>query len=372
MVWSLRLNITNGTDRPLTVSGPELRWGWWYTNNKDNTEPVSIPPGKTVYALGIRASSGTWTGYECACSWIDATTDKESYGAISVEIDVPFTADNASSIHVSGVYQQSGWTDLPKRGHNFTRNMTITTMDGKLVAELDEETEDDPDYLRFLEMEVAANEMIQHWPELVKELPEVNQFDPQAVMPDKYLYPPKEFFIARGEVVEIDTADWSGIGDPKYTTAYAKKQFAKRYFAVPVYSINTDPRAVEQIPPGVKKTHMRSVEVTSVIKSTLETNWSIKASLSAEGTNVATTAKVAASLESAFSIRNVREESTQKIEKEETTIEIAAVDYDRLFVPWVFSTAAAIYCEDKKGNFRLVAISQWALLQLFKVYKSEG
>ncbi|MFV2053326.1 hypothetical protein [Aliiroseovarius sp. YM-037] len=369
MVWALRLNVTNGTDRELTVSAPDLKWGWWYTDNTDDKKPVSIAPGETAYALGIRASRGTWTGYECSCTWLDKT--KPSYGAVSIYVDVPYVGNSSGIFNTSGLYSQEGWTPLEKKSSSFTRNVTITAMMGALQVERDDtlrEDEEDADYVRYMEMELASNLLFQNWSEL-EALEEVDQFDAAAAMPDKYMYPPKEFFIARGEIAEIEKSDWPGVGDSVYSNNYAKQSYVDRYFAVPVYSINTNPRATEPVPAGVRKTTMRYAEVVSTIHSTLETNLSIKTSLEAEASDKISGQRVAAKLESDFSIRNVLEESTTRIDKEETKIEIEPADYDRLFVPWVFSTTVAIYCQTKKGEFRLVAISQWAVEQLYRTYK---
>ncbi|MGB5556553.1 MAG: hypothetical protein WBN04_00915 [Paracoccaceae bacterium] len=370
MVWALRLNVTNGTDRELTVSAPDLKWGYWYTDSKDNTKPRSIAPGETAYALGIRAARGTWTGYECSCTWLDKT--KPSYGAVSIYVDVPYVGNSSGIFDTSGLYSQAGWTALEKKSSSFTRNVTITAIMGKMQVTEDtlrEDEGDDPDYHRFMELELASNQLVQNWEEL-EALEEVYQFDAAAAMPDKYMYPPKEFFIARGAVVEIEKSEWSGVGDSLYNSDYAKQMYADRYFAVPVYSINTNPRATETVPAGVRKTTMHYAEVASTIHSTLETNYSIKTSLEAEASNKVTGQRVAAKLESEFSLRNVLEESTTRIDKEETKIEIEPADYDRLFVPWVFSTTVAVYCRNKKGKFRLVAISQWAVEQLYRTYKT--
>lgn len=369
MPWTFRLNITNGTDRELTVSDPLLQWGWWYTNNTYDTKPVSIAPGKTVYALGVCASNGTWTGYECSCTWLDKSGD--SYGAITINIDVPFSANNDSSLDTSGVYKFDGWSDLPKRGHNFTRSVTIYTVDSALEMTDEgwvEDTDEDADFLRLQELEHSANEMIQNWPLLESGLP-IERFDPASKIPETYVYPPKQILLARGDTIEFEKKLWNGIGDEKYTTEYIKNRYAKGYFAVPVYSINTNPRDAESLPAGVHKTTMRSVEVTSSIRSTMESNFSLKTSLGVEAPIPDLGLMVSAKIESEFSVRNAREESSSRVERTEETVDIPAVDYDRLFVPWVFSTAVAIYCVTKKGDVRLVAVSEWAQLQLYKAYE---
>lgn len=371
MVWSFRMNITNGTDRELTVSAPDLKWGIWYTDGVDKRKPVSIPPGKTKYALGIRASKGTATGYECDCTWLDQSA--HSYGSISLYIDVPYTADNKSDFHTSGVFRGDGWQPLPKRGHNFTRNVTITEAFGALQVSEDTLSveDDDPEYLALVAAELSASATMEDWADL-QHLDVVDQFDPVTAMPDTYKLPPKEQFIGRGEVIEIDKRDWAGLSDPKLPNAYAKQLRADRYFAVPVYSINTNTRATEVVPAGVRKTTMRAAEVTSTIRSVLETHVSIGTSLEASAEDKLAGQRVAAKLESAFSIQNVREASTTHIVREETKIEIEPVDYDRVFVPWVFSTTVALYCQNKDGDVRLVAISQWAMEQLFRTYKTSA
>lgn len=369
MAWTFRLNITNGTDRELKVSAPDLKWGYWYTNNSDKTAPVSIPAGKTKYALGIRAARGTWTGYECACTWLD--DEAGSYGSVSLYINVPYVGKNGSRFNTSGLYHSAGWEALPTSGTSFTRNVTITAADGQLEVTEDTLTAEaeDPEYIAMLDAELASRDMVENWSSL-KDMAVVDQFDPVAEIPDTYQLPPKERFIARGEAMEIDKPDWPGIGDPKLPNAYAKQVRADRYFAVPIYSVNTNTRATEVVPAGVRKTTMRAAEVTSTIHSVLETNFSIGTSLEAEANNKITGQRLAAKLESEFSIRSVVEKSSTHIERTETKIEIEPVDYDRIFVPWVFSTTVALYCQNKRGEFRLVAISQWAMEQLFRTYKT--
>jgi hypothetical protein len=366
MNWTFRLNLTNGTDHELTVDSPDLRWGIWWTGGKDNSKPVSIAPGQTVFALGCRAHKGP-QGYEFSCTWLDKSNP--SYGAITLDLDVPWAKDNTSKLTVGGLYRVDGWNDLPKDGHNFVRNITVTAAVGAQRATSDVGEEDDPDYLRFLEMRVADNELVRDWRKLETTLEEVEQFDAAATMPDRYLYPPKEFFVARGPVIDIAPALWDGIGDELLDTPYAKKVSAARYFAAPIYSINTDPRAAEPIAAGVGKTTMHSVEVSSNIRATLTRTSSIKASLTTKATNKALGLEIAAAIEAAIGVVSVREDSTGRITRETTTIDIKPADHDRLFVPWVFSTAAAIYCQNKRGEFRLVAISQWATLQLFRTYE---
>ncbi|MEE9453121.1 MAG: hypothetical protein V3V13_01895 [Paracoccaceae bacterium] len=369
MAWTFRLNITNGTDRELTVSHPDLKWGWWYTDNEYEKAPVSIGAGETVYAMGICASNGTATGYEATCTWLDKKPD--SYGAITIDIDVPYWSGNVSSLIASGLYNVDGWSDLPSGGHNFTRNISIFSIQGALQMVDEgwcEPEEEDPDYLRLLDLIESANEMIQNWPQLEAELP-VESFDPVSKIPETYIFPPERILLARGDTISFEKKDWDGIGDPVYTSRYVKYNRAKSYFAVPVYSINTNPRDAESLPAGVHKTRMHSVEVTSAIKSTMESNFSLKTSLSIEAPIPNLGAKVAAKIESEFSIHNARVESTNRVVKDEETIDIPAVDYDRLFVPWVFSTAVAIYCESKSGDVRLVAVSEWAQLQLHKTYR---
>jgi hypothetical protein len=378
MAWTFNFNINNQSGRELVTdkANYDLKWGYWYRDNVDDREPISVPAGKNIQALGIRAARGTWTGYECICTWRDNTDGPGNYGTISLSIDVPFSGDNKSSCTGTGLYNIDGWTDLPKSGNSFVRSIIVTVVDGKLMAEVDntiepkdqkqlQETENS--FNQYQTLLSGANELVENWLELEKNIPQ-KSLDPTKSLPKEPVYPPEMFLLVRSSPKSIEKAKWVGIFDPRYQTTYTKQTFVEEYFSVSVWSINTNPRDWESIPSGTGKKTVKSTEVTSSIKTVLETNISIKASLSTKAGDPKVGGEIAASLESSYSQKNVLEESRSRIEKDEVTVDIKPAEQDRLFVPWVFSQAIVIYRKTKKGTYGVVAISEWADLQLFKTY----
>jgi hypothetical protein len=130
MPWTFFLTITNGTDRDLVVSSSHLNWGYWNTNEIEGKKPVTVPAKQTIQAVGVKAASGTATGYEFSCSWTDQVPDgKTSYGSVNLYIDVPYSGSNRSSLTSTGLFRITSWENLPSDGHNFIRAITISTLE---------------------------------------------------------------------------------------------------------------------------------------------------------------------------------------------------------------------------------------------------
>ena len=166
----------------------------------------------------------------------------------------------------------------------------------------------------------------------------------------------------------IDKKYWNGFQDPKFPELFHKLNRVKEYFAVGVYYVNTDARCTESIPSGMSIATKKTVEVQSSISSTLEENMSIKASIegqygSSEGQHVKAT------LETAFSVTSIVSESSSKLERTETTVEIGSESFDRLYVQWLFTIAVALYRRKLDGSVQLVAVSEWPLEVIERAYK---
>ncbi|MGY5690330.1 hypothetical protein ACXHQ2_08405 [Vibrio chemaguriensis] len=372
--WKFKLYINNQTSRTLKVDSPELQWGFWYTNSEDNKKPVDVKPGQNIEALGIRAADGTATGYECNCVWIDPTSAEEepNIGSIYLKVDVPYSANNDSELTTSGFLKEEGWHDLPKSGHDFSRQITVLEMGGKFVIEESLPEIVDMEYERFIANQVNDNKVIQNWPSLEKELKVINGFNPLNCIPKQYDSLAGQTFVGRSEQDCIDKNLWAGIYDPEFPTLYSKQAKVEEYFSVAVYSYNTNPRNVESVAAGVSTVHVSTVEVSTSIKTTLETNYSLRALLKTESSDPITGSTIAAELESTYSQTNVLEESTCTYHQESRTTKIDKADHTRLFVPWVFLQAIVVYRKTKNGEYGLVGISEWANEVINKVYDEQS
>jgi len=392
MPWTFYLNVTNGTDRDLVVRGSQLNWGYWYRDGSDNRGPREIPKGQTVQALGIRAARGTWTGYECSCTWGDATPAGErSWGTVNLNIDVPFSKSNHSRCTSSGALFLHDWENLPGSGHNFVRSITVTTkarvMDfmaeapPNLAAESRRimvaaaeapEDEDDQRYREYLLASHQRNPDVRDWNAVETMLPE-QASPPSAIdhVPKDLQVPPMRVLIGRSAPDRIPKDLWPGIGDPDYPNSYSKELFAKDYFSAAVYSVDTDPRAVITLARKQTKAFKQRVEIVSFIRHVHETSWSIKTSLEAKSESVPYMKEIAAKIESEYGVKDVLEESTTRVteEVEEQTF-TAPADHDIAVVPWVFSTIVLIYRVDKEDKVQLVAASEWAQWQLCRTYET--
>lgn len=357
--WYFHLYITNKSswDLELDSASQNLIWGIWYRNNQDGLEPLkTIKRGESREVVGIRASSGTWTGYQFSCAW-NAMTDGTPVGALRVDVDVPFWSSvNTGTLVTTNVIKDSGWVALAKSKTKFIENVEITDR----YPDDTEETEDkdtDPETIarkQYKRLMINYNEMIRNWDDLEKNLVEQASVDPHVCIPQKYTYPPTVNLLARTAPHDIQQNNWSGINDLIYDTDWAKREYVKSYFSVAIYSINTNPRSTLSIPAGQETVEESSVEVTSAIAQTLTDGFSIRTLIGAEYSGVKS------ELEATYNRESVVEESSSRVERATKTITIAASENNRLFVPWVFSTAIAIYRTTKKGKTELIAVSEWA------------
>jgi hypothetical protein len=365
--WVFKFYITNKTNYTFTVKDDRLRWGYWYRENKKNNGPISIKPNEKIEVLGIRAPDNTPSGYECYCRW------ESPIGSINLKIDVPYSTSNSSYLEPKGLVTVDGWKDLPKSGHEFTREIVLLQMKEAETGQDDykEIVETDENYIRLIKLSNDTNEMMENWLDLKKSLEPVEDFNPWDKIPKEYKYPPKKFFLARSEPSDIAKSLWDGVGDSKYPSLYAKQTFVKRYFAVAAYSINTNPREVQSIAAGVSVYTEKTTEVSSSIKETLTKEWSIKDSLEAKSGDPKVGLEVSRKIEGQFSRKNVLEKSNSTVVREKHEVKIEKEPFDRLFVPWVFSQAILIYREKLDGTFGLVCISEWADLIIDKVYSNK-
>lgn len=356
--WEMLMDITNNTSQVLTASCDDKpNWGWWYRDGEYKNKPASVNPGETIQAFGLRASRGSSTGYEGSCTW----SLPNNLGRITLYVDVPYSAKNTSTLTVSGPLVVDGWSDIAKSGHRFVRSITISDF-GNMV-ETSEVPKDIQDYLDYQQLLVNNNEMIQNWELLKAGVAEKETFNPIVEIPKEYVYPPREIFVGRAKALTIEKKFWGEIKDPIYSEYWQKQNYVSEYFAVEVFSVNTNPRCTESIPAGVKTITETTVEVASSIRSTIETNLSIRALLSA------TYGGVAAELETNYSITNALEESASKLERETRNVEIGVSDKNRIYVPWVFSKTVVIYRKSKKGIVTLLGVSEWADEIFNKVYE---
>ncbi|HET7433687.1 MAG TPA: hypothetical protein VFN10_03125 [Thermoanaerobaculia bacterium] len=402
MPWTFYLNMTNGTPRTLELVQQHLSWGYWYRGDEDDAAPISIAPNQTLQVLGVRAASGSATGYECTAVWADVVPGGEkAFGTIDFGIDVPYSKSNSSRMHWIAPLKVDGWSDIPSSGHNFVRSVTVSVEGGALVARDTTATpatgdgtsaktqnagadggvtqesdgaagkkpvndEDDRRHAAWLAAFDAANPDLRNYEEVLT-LPEVQSFNVIENLPKVPELPPTRVLLARTKPLTIPHSEWSGFADPIFTTRYSRDIFVKDYVALAVHAINCNPRDVISLAPGETYTYRKRTEVTLFIR-TLETNtWSLKTALSAEGTNPTQTAKVAASIESTFGVEKVLEDSTNRVVEEvlEETFK-APDDHGQLIVPYVFSMIALIYRirKDPAVPPELMAVSEWARFQI--------
>jgi hypothetical protein len=366
MAWTFSLTITNGTDRDLVVSGSNLYWGYWYTDNNDGRGPITVPAGQTVQAVGVRAAEGTWTGYEFSCVWKDNVPKQEfSYGSIVLSVNVPFDGSNTSSLYSTGLFQVGSWKPPTSSGHNFTCAITVSTPKYQVSDSTSEE--DEHSYTSYLKKLYETNPTIQDWSSVERMLKEVDSFTINDNIPKQVDL--ISTLVGRSAPHDVKPEMWRGLADPIYRDPYAQNLGVKRYFAVTIYSVTTNPRAIVSLVRKETQKFSETIEVTTAIHNTLTLHWSIKESLSDKSAFPEVGMEVAQDFNQEFGVQNVLEVSTTKtthIEEEQTFT--APDDSDLLIVPWVFSTAVLIYRESSHGEFGLVAGSEWAIAQIFKSY----
>jgi hypothetical protein len=373
MPWTFFLTITNHTPRTLQLTSSHLSWGIWYLNNTDDRGPIEIGPNQTVQALGIRAASGTATGYECNCTWTDARAEGDDpWGTIDLLIDVPYSGSNRSSLTVNNPLKVQDWSDLPADGHDFSRSIVISVEGHALGAgsELQAQDDDDRRHAAFLAALRASNPNLRNLAEVLT-LSQVEHFDPVSYLPPVAEMPPPKQLLARSTLLTLPRDSWSGFADPVFTTMRSRSIFVKEYQCLAAYAIASNPRAAVSLPASSTYDFKRRVEVDLFIRSLQQDTWSLKKSLSVEGTNPNQTAKVAASIESEFSVESVLEQSTTEISEEviEQHFE-APSDHGILILPYVFSTIVLMYRvrKDEAMPPELMAVSEWAQFQLVKTY----
>jgi hypothetical protein len=375
MAWTFYLTITNATDHELEVASSSLEWGYWYRDSVNNRGPCSVPAKGTVQALGIRAASGTWTGYECHAQWKDKVKEgQKSYGAITLMIDVPFSGSNNSSLTPAGAIKVTGWSNLPSGGHDFSRSITVSAgptgqleVSESVAADVAGADPVEVDYRDYLLAVAAANPDIRDWAALSSKLSVVEEFNPFEFLPKNPSLTPK--LLARSEPAVTERALWAGVGDPDYPNPYAQELFVEGYFSAAIYSVSTNPRNIISLPAGSELKISERVTMTSAIKNVLTTTWSLKTSLSDKATDPITGSEVAYAMDMEMGVSNVLEESrehvTEKIVEQTFKAPEAA---DLVIVPWVFATAVGLYRRDIKGKVALIAVSEWAEAQIFRSY----
>lgn len=209
-------------------------------------------------------------------------------------------------------------------------------------------------------------DLIQNWERLKNEIPETSSFRILDSLPGEYIYPPVNVFRARSCVTNIDKSYWNDLVDPYYVELWQKEKFVAEYFSVALYSIDTDPKAAQTIPKGIKVVTQSTVEVASTIKNIVESNFSLKTMLGLKKSGLS------ASIESNYSIKNVLESSCSRVQRESKTLEIEASNQNRLFVSWVFSKAVLVYRQKISGEIALIGASEWAEQVFDKVYEYNG
>ncbi len=369
-----QLNICNGTDHDLVVESSSLMWGVWFTSEKDNTEPVGIPAGATVTAIGLKTSEDTWTGYACRCRWVDE--NDPSYGAISLYVDVPFLGGNRARLSTEGDLLISGWRDLPWEGHTFVGNVTITKeRNGKLNVILDNndsssQSSIDQGIYTYYRQLYTENPDVTSWETVCNKLPEVDNFSPAEYILPHYTYPLAKPSLARSPVLAItDPTYIQSIGDPKYPSMYAKDLFVDRYFAVAVHSFNTNPRYVLSLRKGNAQTLSRAANVNSLHYHALNTHWSLNTALHMKSPNPGIGIELASMLDEKFGVFSVLEESMTRVGNYDIKQTFKATDHNLLVVPWVFLTAVLLYRMEKGQTVGLVAISEYADSQINYPYE---
>ena len=368
--WKFKLFVNNTTGKTLKVSSCNLNWGYWDLNDKENRAPIAIEPGSRE-VLGIKAARGTWTGYQCSCVWSDDSKEG-NIGSLALIIDVPFSKKNKSSLESSGLLKIDNWIPLPESGHAFVRTIDLGIVGNTLQVtndQIQEVPDDESGYQVYSDQITNYNHVVCDWNEF-KKVVEKKTYNILEEIPKKYCFP-CQTLIGRTPVYTIPKEYWDGLGDPELKNSYQKDAVADEYFAVGIHLVDTDPRKVQSIPKGVEVATEETIEVTSLFKTTLETHFSIKASLNASGTISKIAVALAGVLESEFGIKNITEESVSKMERVKQTVTIGASDKNRLFVQWLFSEAVAIYRRNKDGKVKLIAISEWATQIMDKVYDYE-
>lgn len=120
--WDFKLTIVNNTDREIRLVDKQVFWGKYRAPSSED-----IPPsGSQTYHF--YSPTGQANGYQFSMTLIDDPPAGQSrYGTLTLEVDVPLSKDNKSSLSSTGILHFSGWDGtLPKRGHDFSRTIEIS------------------------------------------------------------------------------------------------------------------------------------------------------------------------------------------------------------------------------------------------------
>ncbi|MDR1089430.1 MAG: hypothetical protein LBL23_09235 [Coriobacteriales bacterium] len=120
--WDFNLTVVNEMDRDLKLITESISWGDFashkYTIAKgESTKYTLYSPGGAAY------------GYQFNLVFQDVLPKEgdKHYGTLTVDVDVPLTKDNKSSIQTTGLLETSGWDGkLPAAGHDFSKTLSVS------------------------------------------------------------------------------------------------------------------------------------------------------------------------------------------------------------------------------------------------------
>lgn len=365
MAWTFFLNITNDTDRDLEVVESQLHWGYWNTNGEEDKEVQVIKAGETAQGVGVKSAFGP-NGYEFSCSWKDNNKDKNGenqlpYGVVSVYVDVPHSGSNTASCRANGFFKVEGWESLPKNGHNFIRNIKISTQS----PTMDEQSSENAFHKNWSKIE-QLDEIKD-----VKNL-ELNQYIPKGINFEK-------LYACRTPVFDIPKNQWDSINDSDFNSLYVKELLIDRYFTVAVTCLKAEAEKIETVSKNGKITTKNEFVLSSSSKWVLETVTSIETAFKFSKEVAVTEKKVVdASLSSKleyeikakFDIKtsSTNEQQTKEVKTKEIIFE-APSDKDMDIVPWAFSKMVLLFRTDKQGVTSLIAASEWDISRVFRSYE---
>jgi hypothetical protein len=120
--WDFNLTVVNDTDRALKLTRRSIPWG------KITCPQEVIGKGESV-TYNLYSPNGAAHGYEFNLVFQDVLPGAEDkhYGTLTVDVDVPLSKSNRSSIQTTGLFETSGWNgDLPASGHDFSRTLSVS------------------------------------------------------------------------------------------------------------------------------------------------------------------------------------------------------------------------------------------------------
>lgn len=117
------LAIRNQTAYDLVLAKRQLTHGVWFREGVDHQEPIAVPAGAEVEAMGIRAASDAGKGYECRCVW---ELNADFAGSMALHIAIPFVGGkNRAGLDVSGQIKVAGWTGVSVIGRRFSHTLAV-------------------------------------------------------------------------------------------------------------------------------------------------------------------------------------------------------------------------------------------------------